>query len=97
MGRSTVTPTVSSGAVTMNTISSTSITSTNGVTLIAAIGARRWRRESRCGASSGLVIGMASGRLLLLLLLSIPGERPLSSSRDSTTVNSSAKLVTRLA
>ena len=37
-GRSTGTPTVSSGAVTMKTISSTSITSTNGVTLISLIG-----------------------------------------------------------
>ncbi len=37
-GRSTLTPDVISGAVTMNTISSTSITSTSGVTLISASG-----------------------------------------------------------
>ena len=37
-GRSTGTPTVSSGAVTMKTTSSTSMTSTSGVTLISAIG-----------------------------------------------------------
>jgi hypothetical protein len=35
LGRSTGTPTVNSGAVTMKTISSTSITSTKGVTLIS--------------------------------------------------------------
>ncbi len=40
-GRFTGTPAVSSGAVTMKMISSTSITSTSGVTLISAIGARR--------------------------------------------------------
>ncbi len=43
-GRSMGTPTVSSGAEIMNTISSTSITSTNGVTLISAMG--RWRRRA---------------------------------------------------
>ena len=37
-GRSTGTPTVRSGAVTMKMMSSTSITSTNGVTLISLIG-----------------------------------------------------------
>ena len=37
-GRSTGTPTVSSGAATMKMTSSTSITSTIGVTLISAIG-----------------------------------------------------------
>ena len=37
-GSSTGTPTVSSGAVTMKTTSSTSITSTSGVTLISDIG-----------------------------------------------------------
>ena len=37
-GRSTLTPGVSSGAVTMKMISSTSITSTSGVTLISASG-----------------------------------------------------------
>ena len=42
-GRSTGTPATSKGAVTMKMISSTSITSTNGVTLISAIGARRER------------------------------------------------------
>ena len=36
LGRSTGTPTVISGAETMKTISSTSMTSTNGVTLISA-------------------------------------------------------------
>src|SRR5947207_13691704 len=44
-GRSIGTPTVSSGADTMKMMSSTSITSTIGVTLISAItGLRRWRR-----------------------------------------------------
>src|SRR3954464_1093923 len=44
-GRSIGTPTVNSGAETMKMISSTSITSTIGVTLISAItGLRRWRR-----------------------------------------------------
>ena len=38
LGRSTFTPTVSNGAVTMKTISSTSMTSTKGVTFISAIG-----------------------------------------------------------
>ena len=38
LGRSTGTPTVISGAATMKMISSTSITSTMGVTLISAIG-----------------------------------------------------------
>ena len=37
-GRSTGTPTVISGAATMKMISSTSMTSTSGVTLISAIG-----------------------------------------------------------
>ena len=37
-GRSTGTPTLNSGAVTMKTTSNTSITSTKGVTLISAIG-----------------------------------------------------------
>jgi hypothetical protein len=37
-GRSTGTPTVSNGAVTMKTTSSTSMTSTSGVTLISDIG-----------------------------------------------------------
>ena len=37
-GNSTGTPTVNSGAVTMNTTSSTSITSTSGVTLMSDIG-----------------------------------------------------------
>ena len=41
-GRFTGTPEVSSGAVTMKMISSTSITSTSGVTLISAIAARRF-------------------------------------------------------
>ena len=40
-GRFTGTPLASIGAVTMKMISSTSITSTSGVTLISAIGARR--------------------------------------------------------
>jgi len=39
-GRSTGTPTVSNGAVTMKTTSNTSITSTSGVTLISDIGRR---------------------------------------------------------
>ncbi len=38
LGSSTGTPTVSSGAATMKMINSTSITSTNGVTLISAMG-----------------------------------------------------------
>jgi len=38
LGNSIGTPTVSSGAVIMNTISSTSMTSTNGVTLISLSG-----------------------------------------------------------
>ena len=38
LGRSTGTPTVSSGAVIMNTIRSTSMTSTKGVTLISLSG-----------------------------------------------------------
>ena len=42
-GRSTVTPDVINGAATMNTINSTSITSTNGVTLISASGLYRPR------------------------------------------------------
>src|SRR5580704_1712823 len=42
-GRSSGTPTVSSGAETMNTMSSTSMTSTNGVTLISLITACRRR------------------------------------------------------
>ena len=42
-GRSTATPVTSSGAATMKMISSTSITSTIGVTLISAIGALRRR------------------------------------------------------
>jgi hypothetical protein len=37
-GKSTWTPTVSNGAVTINIINSTNITSTNGVTLISLIG-----------------------------------------------------------
>ena len=37
-GRSTGTPTVSSGAVTMKMTSSTSMTSTSGVTLMSVIG-----------------------------------------------------------
>ena len=37
-GRSTGTPTVKSGAATIKTTSSTSMTSTSGVTLISAIG-----------------------------------------------------------
>src|ERR1700687_1835259 len=40
-GNSTGTPTVNSGAVTMKTTSSTSMTSTSGVTLMSDIG--RWR------------------------------------------------------
>ena len=43
-GRSTWTPVDEQGAVTMKMISSTSITSTIGVTLISAIGVRRPRR-----------------------------------------------------
>jgi hypothetical protein len=50
-GRSTVTPTVRSGAVTMNTIRRTSITSTNGVTLISPINARRRRRVAPRGGA----------------------------------------------
>src|ERR1700722_2607186 len=42
-GRLIGTPTVSSGADTMKTISSTSMTSTNGVTLISLMTARRRR------------------------------------------------------
>jgi hypothetical protein len=38
LGRSTSTPTVSSGAVTMKTTRSTSMTSTKGVTLISLMG-----------------------------------------------------------
>ena len=38
LGRSTFTPDVIRGAATMNTISSTSMTSTSGVTLISASG-----------------------------------------------------------
>jgi hypothetical protein len=37
-GKVTSTPTVRSGAVTMNTMSSTSMTSTSGVTLMSVIG-----------------------------------------------------------
>jgi hypothetical protein len=37
-GRSTCTPTVNNGAVTIKIISNTNITSTNGVTLISLIG-----------------------------------------------------------
>ena len=37
-GRSTCTPTVNKGAVTINIINKTNITSTNGVTLISLIG-----------------------------------------------------------
>src|SRR5580658_4800163 len=44
-GRLIGTPTVSSGADTMNTINSTSMTSTNGVTLISLITARRRPRR----------------------------------------------------
>jgi hypothetical protein len=44
-GSSTGTPTVSSGAVTMKTTSSTSMTSTSGVTLISDIGRYRPRAE----------------------------------------------------
>src|SRR3546814_16046600 len=63
-GRSTGTPTVSSGAVTMKMTSSTSMTSTNGVTLISLIG--RPPRLPR-GRSPGTRIGAAmSGRLLEL-------------------------------
>ena len=46
-GRSIGTPATSKGAVTMKMISSTSITSTSGVTLISAIGARRERPPRR--------------------------------------------------
>ena len=46
-GRSIGTPTVSSGAATMNTMSSTSITSTIGVTLMSAIGRLPPRRRPR--------------------------------------------------
>ena len=42
-GRSTGTPTCRSGAVTMKMISSTSMTSTSGVTLMSAIGVKRRR------------------------------------------------------
>src|SRR5687768_6773177 len=45
-GRSTWTPAVSKGAVTMKMISSTSMTSTIGVTLISDIGDRRPRRPA---------------------------------------------------
>jgi hypothetical protein len=44
-----VTPTVNNGAVIMNTISRTSITSTNGVTLISPISGRRRRRPTLRG------------------------------------------------
>src|SRR5437763_6705996 len=62
-GSSIGTPTVSSGAVTMKTISSTSITSTNGVTLISCIGLclrARLRRPppGRCGV--GMLAAMGS-------------------------------------
>ena len=77
-GRSTGTPTVSSGAVTMNTMSSTSITSTNGVTLISAIGRLRRRRPRPFGA----------------LTQQRPSAAAFSSSwRDRIAENSSAKRV----
>src|ERR1700677_2677298 len=44
-GKSSGTPTVSSGADTINTINSTSMTSTNGVTLISLMTARRRPRR----------------------------------------------------
>src|SRR5262249_10722355 len=52
-GRSIGTPTVSSGADTMKMMSSTSITSTMGVTLISLITARRrWRRLPTCAVGT---------------------------------------------
>src|SRR5262249_355051 len=52
-GRSIGTPTVSSGADTMKMMSSTSITSTMGVTLISLMTARRrWRRRPTCAVGT---------------------------------------------
>src|SRR6202043_2930219 len=56
-GRSIGTPTVSSGADTMNTMSSTSMTSTNGVTLISLITGRRRRLPPR--AETALIVPAA--------------------------------------
>ena len=53
-GRSTGTPTVSSGAVIMKMTSSTSMTSTIGVTLISAIGCALRRWMPRCGRAPSL-------------------------------------------
>src|SRR5438132_5212499 len=61
-GSSTGTPTVSKGAVTIKTTSSTSITSTSGVTLISDIGRyrppamRRVPRAMPLNAGNGMVL-----------------------------------------
>src|SRR3569833_2331143 len=54
LGRSTGTPTVSSGAVTIKTIKSASITSTEGVTLISAIARRHGGQKTHGGGEQGL-------------------------------------------
>src|SRR5580704_12295155 len=57
-GRSIGTPTVSSGADTMNTINSTSMTSTNGVTLISLMTARRRPRRLPVEATFSALIAI---------------------------------------
>ena len=77
-GSSIGTPTVSSGAATMKMISSTSITSTIGVTLISAIGRLR---AAPAAAARGR--RPAATR---------PSQAARSSWRDRIIANSSAKL-----
>jgi hypothetical protein len=64
-GRSTGTAAVSKGAVTMKMISSTSMTSTSGVTLISAIGVRRPRPRREWEARPIAIYCASSCRLKL--------------------------------
>src|SRR6267142_2919588 len=74
-GRSSGTPTVSSGADTMKMISSTSMTSTIGVTLISAIGATRRRpRRPPPPAEPAMFIAMI---LISRCARHLPPSRPL--------------------
>src|SRR5208282_5142206 len=66
-GRSTGTPTVKSGAVTMKMTSRTSITSTMGVTLISLM-RRRWPVRPKKPASRELCCMMAMAQILGFLI-----------------------------
>ena len=78
-GSSIGTPKVSIGAVTMKMMSSTSITSTNGVTLISCIGAclrARLRRPppGRCGVGMLAAMGSDPSRVVTWKLPYLCGE-----------------------